>query len=99
MLATIDSLATPVSFGVTSGDDPLPTILSKVEKFASSLKGLQESGEYSKPSLCSVSSIRSLDDVINTLKVFNVSCSFYLQLRFVAIAVIVEGVTNQWEEA
>uniref|UniRef100_A0A0N4UXK9 KASH domain-containing protein n=1 Tax=Enterobius vermicularis TaxID=51028 RepID=A0A0N4UXK9_ENTVE len=69
-LATIDSLTNSPYESSTNG--ALPIILSKIEKFALSLKDLQESDECCKPSMCSISSINSLDDVEKTLKVFGV---------------------------
>lgn len=70
VLATIDSLTNSPYESSTNG--ALPIILSKIEKFALSLKDLQESDECCKPSMCSISSINSLDDVEKTLKVFGV---------------------------
>ncbi|VDM48093.1 unnamed protein product [Toxocara canis] len=85
ILSTIDSLATPLSRETTPceqiqqpqkgelisfNESPLPAILSKIEKFASSLKLIQDDDNCSTSSLCSLSSIRSLDDVINTLRIF-----------------------------
>uniref|UniRef100_A0A915PJC5 Uncharacterized protein n=1 Tax=Setaria digitata TaxID=48799 RepID=A0A915PJC5_9BILA len=50
---------------------PLPTILSKIEKFASSLKLIHDDDSGLDSSLSTLSSIRSLGDVVSTLKIFN----------------------------
>lgn len=55
-----------------SQQSPLPAILSKIEKFASSLKLIHHDDSGFDSSFSTLSSIRSLGDVVNTLKIFNV---------------------------
>uniref|UniRef100_F1KQQ1 Nuclear migration protein unc-83 n=1 Tax=Ascaris suum TaxID=6253 RepID=F1KQQ1_ASCSU len=84
VLSTIDSLASPLSCETTSIEQeqhdnkepvsclesPLSAILSKIEKFASSLKLIQDDDNSSTSSICSLSPIRSFDDVVNALRIF-----------------------------
>ncbi|KAK6107831.1 hypothetical protein QQG55_29790 [Brugia pahangi] len=49
---------------------PLPIILSKIEKFASSLKLIHDDDSGLDSSFSTLSSIRSLSDIVSTLKIF-----------------------------
>lgn len=96
VLSTIDSLASPLSCETTSIEQeqhdnkepvsclesPLSAILSKIEKFASSLKLIQDDDNSSTSSICSLSPIRSFDDVVNALRIFTVG-SFFAEFIYV----------------
>uniref|UniRef100_A0A0N5AA05 KASH domain-containing protein n=1 Tax=Syphacia muris TaxID=451379 RepID=A0A0N5AA05_9BILA len=75
VLSAIES-STPSSLSPKRSADkePIEVVLSKVKKFASFLKHLQsnvaEKDDQSKSSICSISSITSLDDVESALKIF-----------------------------
>ncbi|VDK43641.1 unnamed protein product [Anisakis simplex] len=70
VLSTSDTTPVDSTYSGCADDSPLPRILSKIEKFASSLKLIQEDNDCSASSLGSLSSIRSFDDVVNAIKIF-----------------------------